>query len=214
MDMNKLALIPIWLIPFVFSLCFHEYAHAWAATKLGDSTPKFMGRLTMNPIAHVDPIGTLAFPIIGFLTGFPLLGWAKPVIINPRNFKGKLDDAMVSAAGPLSNVFLALCFTGLAHVLNRGNSDIMRMSGFDQPMLMMAVFGIQLNVFLAFFNLLPFPPLDGSHIFKGLFPSMAPAIDRISRYGFMILLVLLWTGVFRILLEPASRIINVLMSFV
>lgn len=215
MDMNKLALIPLWLVPFIFSLSFHECAHAWTAYYFGDSTSKFMGRLSMNPKVHVDPIGTIAFPILGFITGFPLIGWAKPVLINERNFKNPYRDAMfVAAAGPLSNLLLAFCFTVVAYLINQGNSNAMKVTGFDQPLLMMAIFGIQLNVFLAFFNLIPIPPLDGGRVIRGLFPSLAPGLEKLERYGFMIMLVLLYTGLIRILLEPASRVINVLMSHI
>lgn len=215
MDMSKISLIPLWLIPFIFSLSFHEYAHAWMANRLGDNTAKFMGRLSMNPKVHIDPIGTIAFPILGFITGFPLIGWAKPVIINERNFKNVYQDAMwVAAFGPLSNMALALCFTGVAYLLNTGNSDLMKMSGFDQPLLMMAIFGIQLNVFLAFFNLIPLPPLDGGRVIRGLVPSMAGTLEKIERYGFIILLVLLYTGLIRLILLPAFKIINLLMSLI
>lgn len=215
MDMNKLALIPLWMIPFIFSLSFHEFSHAWTANLLGDGTAKFMGRVSMNPKAHIDPIGTILFPIIGFITGFPLIGWAKPVIINERNFKHPYQDAMyVAAAGPISNLFLALCFTGAAHLINQGHSDAMRVHGFDEPLLMMAIFGIQLNVFLAFFNLLPMPPLDGGRVLRGLFPFLAPKLAILERYGFMILMIMMYTGLFRILLAPASRLINVLMSHI
>jgi Zn-dependent protease len=215
MDMNKLALVPLWMIPFIFSLSFHEYAHAWMANRLGDGTARFMGRLSMNPKVHVDPIGTIAFPLIGFMTGFPLIGWAKPVMINERNFKKPYKDAMyVAASGPLANLILALCFTLIARLINQGNSMTMRDIGFDQPLLMMAVFGIQLNVFLAFFNLIPLPPLDGGRVLRGLIPSIEPQLAMIEQYGFIIILVLLYTGMFRVILEPASRVINVLMSLI
>jgi len=215
MDLNKLALIPLWMIPFIFSLSFHEYAHAWMANRLGDNTAKFMGRLSMNPKTHIDPIGTIAFPILGFITGFPLIGWAKPVIINERNFKNVYQDTMwVAISGPLSNLLLALCFTVVAHLLNMGNSGVMKVSGFDQPLLMMAIFGIQLNVFLAFFNLLPLPPLDGSRVIRGLFPSSAETLAKIEQYGFFIVLALLYTGIIRILLIPAHMVTNVLMSYI
>jgi Zn-dependent protease len=215
MDMNKLALIPLWMIPFIFSLSFHEFSHAWVAYLRGDNTAKFMGRLSMNPKVHVDPIGTIAFPIFGFLTGFPLIGWAKPVMINERNFKNVYQDAMyVAAAGPLSNLVLALAFTGVAYVINQGNSVTMRDIGFDQPLLLMAIFGIQINVFLAFFNLIPLPPLDGGRVLRGLIPSLEPQLAMIEQYGFIILLVLLYTGMLRVVLAPAMRVINVLMSWI
>lgn len=215
MDMNKLALIPLWLVPFIFSLSFHEFSHAWVANYFGDNTAKFMGRVSMNPGVHIDPIGTILFPIIGFLTSFPLIGWAKPVMVNERNFKHPHREAMfVAIAGPFSNLFLALCFTVVAHLINQGNSNVMRVSGFDQPLLMMAIFGIQLNVMLAFFNLIPLPPLDGSRVLRGLFPGLSAQLNYIERYGFLIMMVLLYTGIFRIILAPASHIINVLMSHV
>jgi Zn-dependent protease len=215
MDMQKLSLIPLWMIPFIFSLSFHEFAHAWMANRLGDNTAKFMGRLSMNPKVHIDPIGTIVFPILGFITGFPLIGWAKPVIINERNFKSAHRDAMyVAAAGPISNLFLSLCFTAVASLINQGHSNAMKVHGFDQPLLMMAIFGIQLNVFLAFFNLIPIPPLDGGRVLRGLFPGMSSALASLERYGFIVVLFLLYTGLIRVILEPASRFINVLMSLI
>ncbi len=214
MDMSRLAQLPLWLVPFIFSLCFHEFCHAWMANRLGDNTSKFMGRLSMNPAVHVDPIGTLAFPIIGFLTGFPMIGWAKPVMTNSRNFKDPIRDEMyVAAAGPFSNLFLAVCFTVVAHFLNQDSSGLSR-AGFDQPLFYMAIYGLTINVFLAFFNLLPIPPLDGGHILKGLIPSLSRQIDQFARYGFIVLLILMYTGAFKILLAPAYAIINVLMSYV
>jgi Zn-dependent protease len=212
MDMQKLQLIPLWIIPFIFSLSFHEFAHAWTANKFGDNTPKFMGRLSMNPKVHVDILGTLIFPIISFITGFPLIGWAKPVIINERNFKNHYRDAMfVAGAGPFSNILLALAFTGLASLIHQAGDS---MGSFAEPMLMMAIFGIQMNVFLAFFNLIPLPPLDGSRVLRGLFPHLAPALEKVEQYGMWIMFFLLYAGVLRILLIPATKIINVLMSFV
>ncbi len=213
MDMQKISLIPLWIIPFIFSLSFHEFAHAWVANHMGDNTAKFMGRLSMNPQVHIDPLGTLFFPIVSFLTGFPLMGWAKPVMINERNFKNVYRDAMfVAAAGPISNLFLALCFTALAHIIHQFQGGVPQ--GWNQPLLMMAIFGIQMNVFLAFFNLLPLPPLDGGRVLRGLVPSMARNLAYIEKYGFIIILVLLYTGILRILLIPAYKLINVLMSIV
>lgn len=208
-------MIPLFMIPFIFSLSFHEYAHAWMANKLGDNTAKFMGRLSMNPKTHIDIIGTIVFPLFGFLTGFPMIGWAKPVIINERNFKNVYRDAMfVAAAGPLSNLALALCFTAVAAGLNQGNPTGLIKYDFDKPLLLMCIFGIQLNVFLAFFNLIPLPPLDGGRVLRGLAPKLAPQLAQLEQYGFLIILFLLYAGLLRVILAPASHIVSVLMSYI
>lgn len=217
---EKISVLILWMVPFIFSLSFHEFAHAWVAKMFGDNTAEMMGRVSMNPMAHVDPIGTIAFPIIGFLTGFPIIGWAKPVPVNERNLKNPLKQGMwVAIAGPASNLILALVFTVfLALFFDR--SQIQAMSFFGEsgsiqnPVLMMLVFGVYLNVLLAFFNLLPMPPLDGGHVLRGLFPKLTPQLALIEKYGLLILLILLYTGILRYLLIPAFVIIQFLLSFV
>jgi len=220
MDMEKIATLVLWMVPFIFSLSVHEFAHAWTAKKFGDNTAESMGRVSLNPMAHIDPIGTLFFPIVGFLSNFPVIGWAKPVPVNGRNLKNPVKDGMwVAAAGPISNLILALIFTCILAVYFRTTNTsqfpsltLSPGSGSTSPLISMLFFGVYLNVLLAFFNMLPMPPLDGGHVLRGLFPSLAPQLDMIEKYGFLILIVLLYTGALRILLAPAMWIIGLLLN--
>ena len=183
------VLLPLFAI-LVLSLSFHEAAHAWAADRLGDSTARTLGRLTLNPLAHIDWIGTVLFPLIAIYSNFPLIGWAKPVPVNMRQLKSpRRDFAIVAAAGPASNVVLAIGFTFLYAVLG---GDL----GIPTRMAQLIYLGVSLNVLLAVFNLLPVPPLDGGNVLAGLLPeSLAQVIDQLRPWGFLILYALLFTGV-------------------
>jgi Zn-dependent protease len=174
----------------VFSLCFHEFGHALAATKLGDPTPKMLGRLTMDPRPHVDPIGTLLFPMIMFLyPGFFLFGWARPVPITPQNFKKpRRDGALVALAGPTMNLILVavsfMIFIGVQYFSFFGLDDasVDVVGRFFQ-------FFFLLNAALAVFNLVPIYPLDGSWILKAVLPpKWSYQVSRLDPYGFFILL--------------------------
>ena len=141
----------------IISIAIHEFCHAFAADRLGDPTPRSLGRLTLNPLAHADPLGTIFLPLLSVFTGFPTIGWAKPVIIDPYNFKNpKKDEIIVSLAGPIGNISLAL----LASIL-------LKFLGIQSIFLYLLVL---INISLAVFNLLPIPPLDGSKIFLNLLP--------------------------------------------
>ena len=202
---ERIAQFILFFPVFLFSLSFHEAAHAWTANRLGDDTAKRMGRLTLNPLAHIDWIGTVIFPLLMFLMpGLLLFGWAKPVPVDPRNLKGgRKGDLKVSAAGPLSNVLLALAFAGLMHVLVRTGYE----SRTAEIMAQLLSTGVYLNLMLAFFNLVPIPPLDGSGVLAGLLPARyLEGYERISQYGFLILIACLYLGVFRFLLFPVYRI--------
>jgi Zn-dependent protease len=183
------VLLPLFAI-LVLSLSFHEAAHAWAADRLGDPTARTLGRLTLNPLAHIDWIGTVLFPLIAIYSNFPLIGWAKPVPVNMRQLKSpRRDFAIVAAAGPASNVVLAIAFTLLYAVLG---GDL----GIPSQMAQLIYLGVSLNVLLAVFNLLPVPPLDGGNVLAGLLPeSLAQVIDQLRPWGFLILYALLFTGV-------------------
>jgi Zn-dependent protease len=199
-------LIPEFVI-LVCSLSFHEAAHAWAADKLGDPTARNLGRLTLNPLAHVDWIGTVLFPLVAMSTGAPLIGWAKPVPVDFRYLRSpKRDFAIVAAAGPASNLVLA---TGLAvlrmflmatHPTPGGSAD--RASE-------LLVDAVDLNVLLAVFNMIPVPPLDGGNVAIGVLP---PSIGRLfvalRRWGFIILYALLLTGVLWSIAEPVKNLID------
>ena len=196
-------------VVLLFSLSFHESAHAWMAWKLGDDTAKNLGRVSLNPIVHIDPIGTLLFPLIQIFTNVPLLGWAKPTPYNPANFRQDVSmrkgHMMVAAAGPVSNCILALVFTGILIVIFR----LRLVESGDDFLFHLVTLGIQLNVLLAVFNLLPIPPLDGSKVASfGLPGDLGERYDRVvGPYGFMILMLLLISGAFGYVVWPVQRFI-------
>jgi Zn-dependent protease len=216
----------IWFIVLLFSLSFHEAAHAWTSYRFGDDTGKLQGRITLNPIAHIDPIGTILFPILSSLSGIPLLGWAKPVQTNPLLWREKTKaNIMVSAAGPLSNFILAtiafviikvLMFSGVLF-LNGGYYTLVAPTP-DQPAFMapMAVFlsiMLMLNVLLGVFNFIPVPPLDGSHILEEMLPAgMAEAYYQVRPFGFILLYLLMFLGVFNAILMPVYKAVLILLG--
>jgi Zn-dependent protease len=196
-------------VVLLFSLSVHESAHAWMAWRLGDETAMRLGRVSLNPIVHIDPVGTLLFPLIQIFTNVPLLGWAKPTPYNPANFRRDVSmrtgHVLVAAAGPVSNFLLALVFTGVLVVLVRGGLVQSR----DSFFLTLTVLGIQLNVLLALFNLIPIPPLDGSKVASfGLRGELGDKYDRVvGPYGFVILMVLLMSGALSYALGPIQNLI-------
>lgn len=207
---DRLAQFIIFFPVFLFSLSFHEASHAWTANRLGDSTSRVLGRMTLNPLAHIDWIGTVLFPLMMFLMpGLLLFGWAKPVPVNPNNLRGgRKGNLRVAAAGPLSNIFLAFVFSALLHGLVRfdtGNSAI-------SSLMQILGTGVYLNLMLAFFNLVPIHPLDGSQVLAGLLPlKYLDTYDRLNRYGFLILIAALYLGLFRYLTIPISILANLLL---
>ena len=196
-------------VVLLFSLSFHESAHAWMAWKLGDDTAKNLGRVSLNPIVHIDPIGTLLFPLIQIFTNVPLLGWAKPTPYNPAKFRPDVSmrkgHMLVAAAGPVSNFILALVFTGILIVIFR----LRLVQSEDDFLFHLVTLGIELNVLLAVFNLLPIPPLDGSKVASyGLPGDIGEKYDRVmGPYGFMILMLLLISGAFSYVVWPVERLI-------
>ncbi len=193
----KLTLFAVLLV----SLSIHEAAHAWAADRLGDPTARLLGRLTINPIAHIDPIGTLLLPGIAILTGLPIIGWAKPVPVNLNQLRHPRRDFMyIAAAGPASNILQALVLAGAAWLMFPGGLE-------DSFAALLLLQGIFLNVLLALFNLIPVPPLDGGNVIGGLLPErVADAYDRLIRpWGFLILYAILLSGLFSRLIVPPAR---------
>lgn len=186
----------------ISSLTFHEAAHAWTANKLGDPTARMLGRLSLNPAVHVDVIGTIAFPLIAMITGFPLIGWAKPVPVDMRHLRHpRRDFAIVAAAGPISNLLLAGIGAAVFTVWGADASTDTReliASGLLRFVL--------LNVLLAVFNLIPVPPLDGGNILMGVVPeSMAIAIDKLRPWGFVLLYALMLSGALAAIIFPVQR---------
>jgi Zn-dependent protease len=192
----------------LLSLTVHEAAHAWTAERLGDPTARMLGRVSLNPAVHIDPIGTLLFPLIALMTGVPLLGWAKPVPVNLRNLpRGRQDFLLVAAAGPASNVLLALVGAVLWQVLAPTGGGPMAEQGFATVFILRLVV---INVLLAVFNMLPIPPLDGGNVLAGILPdSLAYQFDRLRPFGFLLLYALLLTGAFGVLVwRPTQYIVQ------
>jgi Zn-dependent protease len=202
----------------LFSLSFHECAHAWMASRLGDQTARLQGRVTLNPIPHIDPLGTIIFPamvifgpLLGFRVPFLLIGWAKPTPVITRNLKKIVrDDNLITLAGPASNLILALlAFLGLAvasiaipdKLMTNGPSEI-------QALVVLALLAIKINITLLFFNLLPIPPLDGSHLLRNLLPyNAAQQYDRIPIWISYLLMIVLGGAVLGILVTPVFNLI-------
>ena len=184
----------------LISLTIHEAAHAWAADRLGDSTARSLGRLSLNPIVHVDPIGTVAMPLIAIFSGLPLLAWAKPVPVSPGNLGAawRQKYALIALAGPASNVLIAVVLAVVRTVVGESSyslSEFLRAS-------------IAVNVLLAVFNMLPFPPLDGGNVLYGLLPRPAADLfDTVRPYGFLILMLLMVSGVLYQFIEWPSGVL-------
>ena len=180
--MHQLALILMIAPPILLALTFHEFSHAYIAYRLGDSTAKDMGRLTLNPLAHLDLVGTIMVFIIR-------IGWAKPVPVNPLNFKNPKKDLLwVSLAGPLSNMLLAYIFGLLCRILHITDLTITNFSMMELIKFMVA-YGMLINLILAFFNIIPIPPLDGSKILAAFLPSKG--VEPFMKYGQFLLLGLI-----------------------
>lgn len=163
---ETLILVVVFMVPFLFSLCFHEFAHAWMAKKCGDNTAEIMGRLSLNPAVHIDVVGTLVLPILSILTHLPLFGWAKPVPVNPRNLSHPKEQMFwIALAGPLSNLLLFLIGLVVFYILSHQHVFEMTVKNWE-----FLVTFLQLNLFLAFFNLLPLHPLDGGKVIARFLP--------------------------------------------
>ena len=190
------------IFPLLFSIAFHEMAHGWVAYKLGDPTAKIMGRLTLNPLKHLDPMGTLLLLIIG-------LGWAKPVIVNLQNIPNRTHQMLVALAGPASNFLLAVIFSLIMYILK----VIMPFSG-NNILLYFIDIIVAINLGLAIFNLLPIPPMDGSRILAWILPdSLEYQYMRLEPYGMFILMLLLLFNGFKYVFVAANYIKILLYSF-
>jgi Zn-dependent protease len=205
----------MYMVVLLLAISAHEAAHAWMSYKFGDDTARLLGRITLNPMAHTDPIGTLLIPIVGFIFGamgggrFPLIGWGKPTPVNPLRWRRKdLANVMVSLAGILANLLIALiAFTTLKMLIVTGLIRSIP-DTFVEPVLLFLEFLLTMNVSLAVFNLLPFPPLDGSKILETFLPeSMQPILATLEQYGYLILMVLIYMGVFGAIINPVLNFV-------
>lgn len=206
---GKLA---IFFVPFLFALCFHEFAHGLVAKWRGDDTAEQMGRLTLNPMAHADIIGTFILPISAIVFGIPLFfGWAKPVPVNTRNLKNiRTDMFWIALAGPLSNVLLAVVSTVVMMVLVR----FQLMGEFEKPIMSLLQMFVLTNLFLAIFNILPLHPLDGGKVLARFLPaSINHKLEQNEQITSFILLGLMITGALSVLRAPVFYIFNHLMAF-
>ena len=207
------------IIVLIFSVVVHEVAHAWQARREGDDTAERLGRITLNPVPHLDFIGSVLVPMVLYFThsGF-MFGWAKPVPVNPANFRDyKWGDIRVSLAGIVSNLGLALLFTLVGAVVFKIGSVAGPLGGVTTALGRMASYGIFINLILAFFNLIPIPPLDGSHVLFHFLPRQAALqYRRAGRYGLLILMGLLFflPGAFDVLLRPVTWLMGAADAFI
>ena len=222
-DSNTIAQFILFMVALVFSLSVHESAHAWMSNRFGDDLARLQGRITLNPAAHVDPIGTLLFPAIAFFTGAPLIGWARPTPVNPLKWRNKrVANFWVSAAGVISNAIIAISAGVLMRILFQAqlvelyshqfyglvavaNSDSLIAQGAAK--LLSSLFS--LNIALAVFNLLPIPPLDGSKILSSILPSgFESGLEALERFGFIILFIAVFTGVFGFIFKIVMPLVS------
>lgn len=217
-----IAQLVIYMVVLIFAISAHEAAHAWMSYKFGDDTARLLGRITLNPVAHTDPIGTLLIPIAGFIIGnlggplasIPLIGWGKPTPVNPLRWRRKdLANVMVSGAGIMANLTIATVILIIIKIMQYTGAFSQIPETILPPVEMFLRFTLIMNVSLAVFNLLPFPPLDGSKILETFLPeSFRPVLTVMEQYGFMILMVLMYMGFFRIIFSPVAAVLQFLLE--
>jgi Zn-dependent protease len=211
----------IYIVVLLLAISAHEAAHAWMSHKFGDDTAYLLGRVTLNPVKHTDPIGTLLIPIVSFIGAssgvfVPLIGWGKPTPVNPLRWRNKdLANIMVSLAGIMANLLLAtIAFVVLKVCLMTGTITIRggSLGAFDEPVLLLLLQIIMMNLALAIFNLLPIPPLDGSKVLYSFLPASAqPMLEALERFSFIILIAAIYFGVFSAIISPVRRIVLALL---
>jgi len=213
-ELNIMQQIAIWAIPVIFAITLHEVAHGWAASKLGDQTALMLGRLSLNPIKHIDPIGTIVVPIALLVMGGFVFGWAKAVPVDTRNFKNPAADmAKVAVAGPAANLLMAIFWAIIAKtgtILQTSIPDV------GTYLIYTGFAGVSINLILLVLNLIPIPPLDGSRVLSAFLPKkLAWQYNQIAPYGFFILIGMMLLGVLSpLLMGPYNAIRDVIFSFI
>ncbi len=204
-ELTTVQRVAVWALPVLFAITVHEVAHGWVAKKLGDPTAMMLGRLTLNPIKHIDIIGTVVVPIVLVWMGGFIFGWAKPVPVTWENLKNpRRDMALVAIAGPFANLLMAIFW---ALIMKLGFVISVSMPSLAWPLIYMGSAGIAINAILMLLNLLPIPPLDGGRVLAGLLPGpWAWKLGRIEPYGLFILVALLVTGILSTILGPPMRL--------
>ena len=206
-DLSLIQKIAVAALPLLFAITVHEVAHGWMARRLGDSTAFMLGRLTLNPIKHIDPIGTILVPLALLLMGGFIFGWAKPVPVTWQNLRNpKRDMALVALAGPAANLLMALMWAVVAKIgFSLGSSFPMP----AQMLVLMGLFGVTINVLLMVLNLLPILPLDGGRIVDSMLPGpLSYQFSRLEPYGFIILIALLATGLLSTILTTPTHLVE------
>ncbi|MEJ7617017.1 MAG: site-2 protease family protein [Pyrinomonadaceae bacterium] len=210
----------IYMVVLIFAISAHEAAHAWTSSYFGDDTARLLGRVTLNPVSHTDPIGTLLIPIFGYIfagSGPILIGWGRPTPVNPLRWRNKnVANVMVSIAGILVNTFIAICALIIIKVIFQ-YTGLMNpdgaLAGVEQPLKILLLNTLFLNASLALFNLLPFPPLDGSKVLETFLPSSWQSIYAVfEQYGFIILIVLINLRVFDAIFAPFHVMVRYLLQ--
>ncbi|HVO28014.1 MAG TPA: site-2 protease family protein [Candidatus Margulisiibacteriota bacterium] len=201
----------IQIVVFLFAISVHESAHAWTASRYGDPTARMLGRVSLNPIRHIDPIGTVLMPLIAYISHIPMIGWAKPTPVNPLNFRKNyvMADIMTSLAGPVSNLLVATASVVVLAIVIHAR---FLLGGAAEPLWLLFRAALEINVLLAVFNLIPIPPLDGSHVIRHMLSESARNLyDRIGWIG-LILFFLVGGSVLRVMMTPFLNFFNFLLA--
>lgn len=211
----------IYMVVLLFAISAHEAAHAWMSYKFGDDTARLLGRITLNPVAHTHPIGTLLIPIVGFILGnlggpvarIPLIGWGKPTPVNPLRWRNKdLANVMVSLAGIMANLLIAIVSFAIIKMFLLTGWFVYVPESIQEPVIILLQFSLTMNISLAVFNLLPFPPLDGSKVLETFLPASAGnTLALLEQHGFIILMILIYVGFFSAIMRPIMGLVDYLL---
>ncbi len=209
------------MVVLLFAISAHEAAHAWMSNRFGDETARLLGRITLNPTAHIDPIGTLLIPVVGFVLGhiggpaasIPLIGWGKPTPVNPLRWRNKdIANVMVSLAGIMANLVIAITAFTIIKVMLHTGAFLAIPESLREPVDLFLRYFLIMNLSLAIFNLLPIPPLDGGKVLESILPASAqPALASLEQFGFIILMIMIYMGVFSAIMTPVMYVVRFLL---